>query len=163
MKLSKLSLLATMTLIFTGCALNDALNSVTNTIDSITTTNKTDGISNKYNLEIKSFTTVAQIENFCKNSPDRLTYIITALPDLKNGQFAGSVAEKLLIANSKIEIEIEARSPREYVDYRNKAFNPEYDPRNPKQKIKLVKPIAVYKSLGRAGVDACKLEYSEPR
>ena len=163
MKLSKFSLLATTALIFTGCALDDTLNSVTRTIDSITTTNKTNNISNKYNLEVKNLSTVAQVENFCKNSPDGISYIITTLPDLKEGQFAGDVAEILLVTNSKIDIEIEAISPREYMNYRNKAFTPEYDPRNPKQKVKLIKPIMVYKTLGRKDVNACKLEYSEPR
>lgn len=162
MKLSTLALATALALTFSGCVLNDALNSVTGTIDSITTPSGTANTSNKYNLEVKNLATVAQVQSFCKNSPDGLTYIITALPDLKNGQFAGSVAEKLLVANSKIKIEIEARSPSEYMDYRNKAFDPEYSPRNPKQKIKLTKPIAVYKLTGAEGM-SCTLLYSEPR
>lgn len=163
MKFSSLALATTIALTFSGCVLNDTLNSITGTIDSITQPNNTNHISNKYNLEVKSLATVAQLESFCKNSPDGISYIITALPDLKNGQFAGSVAEILLVANSKIEIEIEAKSPMAYASYRNEAFNPEYDPRNPKQKIKLIKPIMVYKSLGKEDVNACKLEYSKPR
>lgn len=161
MKLSNLALATTIALTFSGCVLNDALNSVTGTIDSITQPNNTNHISNRNNLEVKNLTTVAQIQNFCKNSPDDMSYIITALPDLKTGQFADSVAEILLVANSKIEIEIEALNPNEYMNYRDKAFNPEYDPRNPQQKIKLIKPIMVYKAWGTKGM-SCKLEYSRP-
>ena len=158
MKLSSLTLATTLTLVFTGCALN----SVTSTIDSITTPSKTNNTLNKYNLETKNLATVTQLENFCKNSPDDMSYIITALPDLKTGQFADSVAEILLVANSKIEIEIEALNPNEYMNYRSKAFNPEYDPRNPQQKIKLIKPIMAYKAWGTKGI-SCKLEYSRPK
>ena len=163
MKLFKLSLLTTIALVFTGCALDDALNSVTNTIDSITTTNKTNNMSNKYNLEVKSLTTVAQVQNFCKNSPDDMSYIITALPDLKMGDFPGSIAEQILVANSKNDIIIEAGDGTAYINYRREAFSPSnYDPRNPKQKIKLIKPIMVYKSTGQARM-TCRLEYSRPR
>lgn len=163
MKFSSLTLATTLALTFTGCALDDALNSVTGTIDSITTTNKTNNISNKYNLEVKNLTTVAQVQNFCKNSPDGISYIITALPDLKMGDFPGSIAEQILVANSKNDIIIEAGSRTAYVNYRREAFNPSYyDPRNPQQKIKLIKPIMVYKAWGTKGI-SCKLEYSRPR
>ena len=59
MKFSSLALATTLTLAFTGCALDNALNSVTSTIDSITAPSGTNHISNKYNLEIKNLTTVA--------------------------------------------------------------------------------------------------------
>ena len=148
MKFSSLTLATTLALTFTGCALDDALNSVTGTIDSITTTNKTNNISNKYNLEVKNL---------------GISYIITALPDLKMGDFPGSTAEQILVANSKNDIIIEAGSRTAYVNYRREAFNPSYyDPRNPQQKIKLIKPIMVYKAWGTKGI-SCKLEYSRPR
>lgn len=164
MKFSSLALATTMALAFTGCALDDALNSVTGTIDSITTPNNTTNTSNKYNLETKNLTTVAQVENFCKNSPDGISYIITALPDLKMGDFPGSIAEQILVANSKNNIIIEAGSGTAYVNYRREAFSPNnYDPRNPKQKVKLIKPIMVYKTSGREGINTCRLEYSKYR
>lgn len=79
------------------------------------------------------------------------------------GDFPGSIAEQILVANSKSDIIIEAGSGTAYVNYRREAFSPSYyDPRNPKQKIKLIKPIMVYKSLGTEGI-SCKLEYSKPR
>lgn len=163
MKFSTLALATTLALTFSGCVLNDALNSITGTIDSITQPNNTTHTSNKYNLETKNLSTVAQLENFCKNSPDGISYIITSLPDLRTGSFPDSVAEELIVINSKINITVEAMNPREYMNYRSKAFNPsEYDPYNPKQKIKLIKPIMVYKSLGTAGI-SCKLKYSRPK
>lgn len=163
MKFSTLALATTVALTFSGCVLNDALNSVTGTIDSITAPSGTNNTSNKYNLEVKNLSTVAQIQNFCKNSPDGMSYIITALPDLKMGDFPGSIAEQILVANSKNDIVIEAGDGTAYVNYRREAFSPSYyDPRNPKQKIKLIKPIMVYKSLGNTGI-TCKLEYSRPR
>ena len=162
MKLSTLTLATTVALTFSGCVIDDALNSVAGTIDSITAPNKTTNTSNKYNLETKNLSTVTQLENFCKNSPDGISYIITALPDLKTKSFPDSVAEELMVINSKIDITVEAMNPREYMNYRSKAFDPsEYDPYNPKQKIKLIKPIMVYKSLGTTGI-SCKLKYSEP-
>ena len=92
-----------------------------------------------------------------------MSYIITALPDLKMGDFPGSIAEQILVANSKNNIIIEAGDGTAYVNYRREAFSPShYDPRNPKQKIKLIKPIMVYKSLGNTEI-TCKLEYSKPR
>ena len=163
MKLLTLSLSTIVALTLCGCVLDYVLNIVTGSIDSITTPNGTNNISNKYNLEVKNLSTVAQLENFCKNSPDEISYIITALPNLKTGQFPGSVAEELLVANSNVDIIIRAHSSRAYANYRNEAFNPsEYDPRNPQQKIKLIKPIMVYKSSGKTGI-VCRLEYSRPR
>lgn len=162
MKLSTMTLAATLALTFSGCVLNDALNSVTGTIDSITQPNNTTHISNKNNLEVKNLPTVAQFENFCKNSPDGISYIITALPDLRTESFPDSVAEQLTVINSKLYTTIEAYDSMEYANYRNKAFSPEYNPYNPKQKIKLIKPIMVYKLTGTKGI-GCRLQYSRPR
>lgn len=159
MKLSSLALATTLTLALTGCALDDALNSVTGTIDSITAPGGTNNTSINSKMETKNLSTVTQVQNFCKNSPDGATYIITALPDLKRGEFAGTVAEKLLVANSKNEITIEARSSSNYINYGMKAFSPsEYNPYKPNEKVKLIKPMYFHKATGKGG-GSCSLIY----
>ena len=160
MKLSSLTLATTVALTFSGCVLNDALNSVTGTIDSITAPSKTTNTSNNSKMETKNLATVAQIENFCKNSPDGATYIITALPDLKRGELAGSAAEQLLVANSKYEIEIRPDSAGAYMNYGRKAFSPnEFNPYNPNEKVKLIKPMYFRKLTGNKNIGYCSLAY----
>lgn len=159
MKLPTIALTTTIALTFSGCVLNDALNSVTGTIDSITTPNGTNNTSTNSKMETKNLSTVAQVQNFCKNSPDGATYIITTLPDLKRGELAGTVAEKLLVANSKNEITIEAQSSSNYINYGMKAFSPsEYNPYKPNEKVKLIKPMYFRKATGSGG-GSCSLIY----
>lgn len=160
MKLSTLILAITIALTFSGCVLNDALNSVTNTIDSITTPSGTNNKQTNLKFETKNLTTVAQMENFCKNSPNGVTYIITALPDLKRGELAGSAGEQLLVANSKYEIEIRPDSAGAYMNYGRKAFSPnEFNPYNPNEKVKLIKPMYFRKLTGKNGSRYCSLTY----
>jgi len=160
MKFSSLALATILALAFTGCALDSALNSVTSTIDSITAPSGTNNTSTNSKMETKNLATVAQIENFCKNSLDGVTYIITALPDLKRGELAGSVAEKLLVINSKNTIEIEADGPNAYINSGRKAFYPnKFNPYKPDEKVKLTKPMYFYKSVGKGG-GYCHLIYS---
>lgn len=159
MKLSTLALATTIALAFSGCVLNDALNSVTNTIDSITAPNGTTNKSTNLKMETKNLATVAQLENFCKNSPDGVPFIITALPDLQRGEFAGSVAEILFVPNSKNKITIEAQDAGRYINYGMKAFSPsEYDPYKPNEKVKLIRPMEFHKSMGFGG-GTCMLYY----
>ena len=159
MKFSTLALATTIVLTFSGCVLNDALNSVTGTIDSITAPNGTTNTSTNSKMETKNLATVTQLENFCKNSPDGVPFIITALPDLKRGEFAGSVAEILFVPNSKNEITIEAQDAGRYINYGMKAFSPsEYDPYKPNEKVRLIRPMEFHKSMGFGG-GTCKLKY----
>ena len=160
MKFSSLALATTVALAFTGCTLDSALNSVTSTIDSITAPSGTNNTSNKSNIPTKNLATVTQMENFCRNSPDGATYIITALPDLKRGELAGSAAEQLLVANSKYEIEIRPNSAGAYMNYGRKAFSPnEFNPYNPNEKVKLIKPMYFRKLTGNKNIGYCSLEY----
>lgn len=157
MKLSTLVLATTVALTFSGCITDDALNSVTGAIDSITQPNNTADTLNKSKKETKNLATVAQIENFCKNAPSGVTYIITALPDLKRGELAGTSAEQLLVANSKYEIEIRSKSPRTYMNSGREAFSPsKFDPYKPNEKVKLIKPMYFYKT---GGGHFCSLTY----
>lgn len=160
MKLSTMTLTTALALALTGCALDNALNSVTSTIDSITAPNGTANTSTKSNIPTKNLATVAQMENFCKNSPDGATYIITALPDLKRGELAGGAGEQLLVTNSKYEIEIRPNSAGAYINYGRKAFSPnEFDPYNPNEKVKLIKPMYFRKLTGNKNIGYCSLEY----
>lgn len=155
-----MTLTTALALTFSGCVLNDALNSVTSTIDSITAPSGTTNKSTNSKMETKNLATVTQIENFCKNSPDGATYIITALPDLKRGELAGSAAEQLLVANSKYEIEIRPNSAGTYINYGRKAFSPnKFDPYNPNEKVKLIKPMYFHKLTGNKNIGYCSLEY----
>ncbi len=159
MKLSTMALATTLALTFSGCVLNDALNSVTGTIDSITTPNETNNKPTNSKIETKNLATISQLENFCKNSPDGVPFIITALPDLKRGQFAGSVAEILFVPNAKNEITVEAENSDNYINYGTKAFSPSrYDPYKPNEKVKLTRPMEFHKSIGFGG-GTCKLKY----
>lgn len=159
MKFSTMTLATALALALTGCALDDALNSVTGTIDSITTPSGTTNTSINSKMETKNLSTVAQVQNFCKNSPDGATYIITALPELRRGELAGTVAEKLLVANSKNEITIEAQGSSNYINYGMKAFSPsEYNPYKPNEKVKLIKPMYFRKATGNGG-GSCSLIY----
>ena len=159
MKISSLALATTLALTFTGCALDDALNSVTGTIDSITTPNNSTNKPTNSKMETKNLATVTQLENFCKNSPDGVPFIITALPDLKRGELAGTVAEVLFVPNSKNEITIEAQGASNYINYGMKAFSPSnYDPYKPNEKVRLIKPMEFHKSMGFGG-GTCKLKY----
>ena len=160
MKLSTLALATTIALTFSGCVLNDALNSVTGTIDSITAPSGTNNTSTNSKMETKNLATVAQMENFCSNSPDGTTYVITALPDLKRGELAGSVGEQFLVINSKYQIEIRPKNAGAYINYGRKAFSPnEFDPYNPNEKVKLIKPMYFHKLTGNKNKGYCSLIY----
>ena len=157
MKLSTMTVATALALALTGCALDNALNSVTSTIDSITAPNGTANTSNKSNIPTKNLTTVTQVENFCKNAPSGATYIITALPDLKRGELAGGAGEQLLVTNSKYEIEIRPDSVDAYMNSGRRAFSPnEFNRYNPNEKVKLIKPMYFYKT---GGLHFCSLKY----
>lgn len=142
MKLSKLSLLTTMALIFTGCALDGALNSVTSTIDSITAPSGTASASTNSKAEVKSFKTTKDLEYFCNTAPEDVPYKVISLPPLKWGELAGTNDAELDVINSKMNITFE---PRDHIRFENPFFGPEYDPRNPNQIVKMKKPMHIKK------------------
>lgn len=159
MKLSTLALATTIALTFSGCVLNDALNSVTGTIGSITTPSGSTNKPTNSKMETKNLATISQLENFCKNSPDGVPFIITTLPNLQRGEFAGTVAEILFVPNSKNEITIEVQGPSNYINYGMKAFSPsKYDPYKPNEKVRLIRPMEFHKNMG-FGRGTCKLKY----
>lgn len=154
MKLSTLALATTITLTFSGCVLNDALNSVTGTIDSITTPNGTTTTSTNSKAEVKSFKTAKELEHFCNTAPSGVRYKVTSLPPLKWGKFAGIKEAEINVINSKMNIILE---PRNHFQYDNPFFGPEYDPRNPNQIVKMKKPMLIEKET--ANGYNCHIEY----
>ena len=152
MKLSTMALTTILALTFTGCALDDALNSVTGTIDSITAPSGTSNKSTNSKAEIKSFKTAKDLEHFCNTALSGVRYKVTSLPPLKWGFLAGIEDANLNVINSEIELE-----PQNHYRYENPYFGPEYDPRNPNQIIKLKKPVFIEKvsSAGRY----CTIKY----
>lgn len=71
MKLSTIALATTVALTFSGCVIDDALNSVTGAIDSITTPNGTANTSTKSNIPTKNFNSTSELEKFCANAPKK--------------------------------------------------------------------------------------------
>lgn len=147
-----MALTTILALTFTGCALDDALNSVTGTIDSITAPSGTSNKSTNSKAEIKSFKTAKDLEHFCNTALSGVRYKVTSLPPLKWGFLAGIEDANLNVINSEIELE-----PQNHYRYENPYFGPEYDPRNPNQIIKLKKPVFIEKvsSAGRY----CTIKY----
>jgi len=142
MKLSTLALATTLALALTGCALDDALNSVTGTIDSITTPSGSTDTSTNSKTEVKSFKTAKELEYFCNTAPEDIKYKVTSLPPLKWGKLAGTNEAELNVINSKINITLE---PRNHIRFENPFFGPEYDPRTPNQIVKMKKPMFIEK------------------
>lgn len=110
MKLSSLVLATTLTLAFTGCALDSALNSVTSTIDSITTPSGTTNTSNKSNIPTKNFNSVSELEKFCINAPKKTQYIVTKLPNLVWDEYATYAKRELTVTGTKRKITLKART-----------------------------------------------------
>ena len=151
MKISSLALATTLALVFTGCALDDALNSVTGTIDSITSPS---GTNNTSKAEVKSFKTAKDLEHFCNTALVGVRYQATSLPPLKWGFLAGIEDAELNVVNSKMKIIL---FPRNHFRYDNPFFGPEYDPRNPNQIVKMKKPMLIEKET--ANGYSCRIEY----
>ena len=110
MKFSSLALTATIALTFSGCVLNDALNNVTSTIDSITAPNGTTNTSNKSNIPTKNFNSVSELEKFCSNAPKKTQYIVTKLPNLVWDEYATYAKRELTVTGTKKKITLKART-----------------------------------------------------
>ena len=154
MKLSSLALATTVALTFSGCVLNDALNSVTGTIDSITAPSGTTTTSTNSKTEVKSFKTAKDLEHFCNTALASVQYKAISFPPLKWGFLAGIEDAELNVINSNMKIILE---PRNHFRYDNPFFGPEYDPRNPNQIVKMKKPMRIEKMT--ANGYSCRIEY----
>ena len=154
MKLSTMALTTILALTFTGCALDDALNSVTGTIDSITAPSGTANKSTNSKTEVKNFKTAKDLEHFCNTALVGVQYKATSLPPLKWGFLAGIEDAELNVMNSSMKIILE---PQNHYRYENPYFGPEYDPRNPNQILKLKKPVLIEKMT--ANGYSCRISY----
>lgn len=111
MKLSKLSLLTAITLTFAGCALDSALNSVTSTIDSITTPSGTTTTSTNSKTEVKSFKTAKELEHFCNTAKRHTKYKIVSLPPIVWDEFGTMSYGEVNVLNTKKKITLKSSSP----------------------------------------------------
>ena len=142
MKLSTLALATTIALTFSGCVLNDTLNSITGTIDSITQPSNTTHTSTNSKMETKSFKTAKDLENFCDTAKRHTKYKITSLPPIVWDEFGTMSYGEVNVLNAKKKITLKSSSPY----FENKPpFKPsilevEQSERN-KTPIKLTEPL----------------------
>ena len=142
MKLSTLVLATTIALTFSGCVLNDALNSVTGTIDSITTSNGTNNTSTNSKAEVKNFKTAKDLEYFCNTAKRHTKYKIVSLPPIVWDEFGTMSYGEVNVLNTKKKITLKSSSP--YFETKP-PFTPsilevEHSERN-RTPIKLTKPL----------------------
>lgn len=158
MKFSSLALATTIALTFSGCVLNDALNSVTGTIDSITTPNGATTTSINSKTEVKSFKTAKDLEYFCNTAKRHTKYKITSLPTIVWDEFGTTSYGEVNVLNAKKKITLKSSSP--YFETRP-PFEPnilsvEQSERN-KTPIKLTKPLTA-EVISNNPLD-CTIEY----
>ena len=110
MKLSTMALATTVALTFSGCVLNDALNSVTGTIDSITQPSNTTHTSSGSAAEIKSFKTAKELEHFCDTAKKYVKYKITSLPPIVWDEFATPGYGEVNVLNTRKKITLKSRT-----------------------------------------------------
>nr|WP_314442714.1 hypothetical protein [uncultured Campylobacter sp.] len=142
MKLSNLALATTLALAFAGCTLDSALNSVTSTIDSITTPSGTTNTSTDLKTEVKNFKTTKDVENFCNTAKRHTKYKITSLPTIVWDEFGTASYGEVNVLNAKKKITLKSSTP--YFETRP-PFEPnilkvERSERN-KTPIRLIKPL----------------------
>ena len=110
MKFSSLALTTALALTFSGCVLNDALNNITNTIDSITTPSGTNNTSTKSNIPTKNFNSTSELEKFCVNAPEKTQYVVTKLPNLVWDKYATYAQRELTVTGIKKKITLKAKT-----------------------------------------------------
>jgi len=161
MKFSTLALATTVALTFSGCVLNDTLNSVTGTIDSITTPSETTNTSMNSNIPTKNFNSTSELENFCNNAPKRTQYIVTKLPNLVWDEYATYAKRELTVTGTKKKIILKARNSfssatsrplfkPDLVEIENGRINSKYN-------VTFLEPLVIEK-VGNNPID-CTIEY----
>ena len=144
MKLSTITLATTLALALTGCALDNALNSVTNTIDSITAPSGTTNTSTNSKVEVKSFKTAKELEHFCNTAKRHTKYKIVSLPPIVWDEFGTMSYGEVNVLNTKKKITLKSSSP--YFEtkppFKPSILEVEHSERN-KTPIKLTKSLIV--------------------
>ena len=161
MKLLTITLTTALALALTGCALDDALNSVTGTIDSITTPSGTNNTSNRSDIPVKNFNSASELEKFCDNAPKRTQYIVTKLPNLVWDEYATYAKRELTVTGTKKKIILKARNSFSSATSRP-LFKPdlveiENGRTNSKYNVTFLEPLIIEK-VGNNPID-CTIEY----
>lgn len=173
MKLSTIALAATVTLTFSGCVIDDVLNTTGSAINSITgSVDNTIASTKTYKDPILTITSPSQLDAFCHERHKVNGYVVKSLPPMKyvtteNGgdmgilQVIGTKSEVYL--QPKIVGDILSDPIGQAVDY--------FDRANPDKIIKLKKPIYIYSdtrpssihSYSHAGFSGCEIEFTLAR
>lgn len=161
MKFSSLALATTLALTFSGCVIDDALNSVTGTIDSITQPSETTNTSNRSDIPVKNFNSASELEKFCDNAPKRTQYIVTKLPNLVWDEYATYAKRELTVIGTKKKIILKARNSFSSATSRP-LFKPdlmeiENGRMNSKYNVTFLEPLVIEK-VGNNPMD-CTIEY----
>lgn len=173
MKLSTLALATTVALTFSGCVIDDVLNTTGSAIDSITgSVDNTIASTKTYKDPILTITSPSQLDAFCHERHKVNRYVVKSLPPMKyvtteNGsdmgilQVIGTKSEVYL--QPKIVGDILSDPIGQAIDY--------FDRANPDKIIKLKKPIYIYSdtrpssihSYSHAGFSGCEIEFTLAR
>lgn len=170
MKFSALALATTVALTFSGCVIDDVLNTTGSAIDSITgSVDNTIASTKTYKDPILTITSPSQLDAFCHERHKVNRYVVKSLPPMKyvtteNGSDMGI----LQVIGTKSEVYLQEKVvPPEYY---HRAFD-YFDRANPDKIIKLKKPIYLYSdtevspihSYNHAGFSGCLIEFELAR
>ena len=175
MKFSSLALATTVALTFSGCVIDDVLNTTGSAIDSITGSVDNTIVSTKtYKDPILTITSPSQLDAFCHERHKVNGYIVKSLPPMKyvtteNGGGTGV----LQVIGTKSEVFLRP------ITTGGDIFNnpiaggavDDFDRKNPDKIIKLKKPIYIYSdtktsslaSFSHAGLSGCEIEFTLAR
>ena len=169
MKLSTLALATTVALTFSGCVIDDALNTTGSAIDSITgSVDNTIASTKTYKDPILTITSPSQLDAFCHERHKVNRYVVKSLPPMKyvtteNGGGTGI----LQVIGTKSEVFLRPRVSSAVARGLTTEAIDGFDRANPDKIIKLKKPIYMYSdteistlgSFSHAGLSGCEIEF----
>lgn len=170
MKFSTIVFATIISLIFSGCVIDDVLNTTGSAIDSITgSVDNTIASTKTYKDPILTITSPSQLDAFCHERHKVNRYVVKSLPPMKyvtteNGSDMGI----LQVIGTKSEVYLQEKVVRP--EYYHRAFD-YFDRANPDKIIKLKKPIYLYSdtrsspvaSYSHAGFSGCLIEFELAR
>jgi hypothetical protein len=170
MKFSTLALATTIALTFSGCVIDDVLNTTGSAIDSITgSVDNTIASTKKYEYPILTITSPSQLDAFCHEKHKVNAYTVKSLPPMKyvtteNGGGTGI----LQVIGTKSEVFLRPRVSSAVARGLTEEAIDNFDRANPDKIIKLKKPIYMYSdtdistlgSFSHAGLSGCEIEFT---
>lgn len=173
MKFSTLALATTVALTFSGCVIDDVLNTTGSAIDSITgSVDNTIASTKTYKDPILTITSPSQLDAFCHERHKVNGYIVKSLPPMKYVTTEnGSSMRILQVIGTKSEVFLQPKIVGDILsDPIGQAID-NFDRANPDKIIKLKKPIYIYSdtrpssihSYSHAGFSGCEIEFTLAR